>query len=212
MIKKIYIFLTVICISTILCGQSDEDAINILDRFSSTATSAPSVSIDFNLVYEDILEDYNDTISGSVVLHEDKYKLELPDNIIWYDGTTSWSYLPEEYEVTITEPGQTDDIFTSRPSMIFSSYKEGYKCRLVEATDNFYVIDLYPEDPASDLIRLRLSLGKQVYNLISFEYKRKDGFTATLIAKKYDLSFITGNEFFTFSNSHYKNIDIIDMR
>jgi outer membrane lipoprotein-sorting protein len=198
--------------SSCLFGQSDDEAIRILDKFSSMAKTAPSVSIDFDLIYSDVLEDYSDTVSGKVVLDKDKYKLTLPDNIIWYDGTTSWSYLPDVYEVTITEPTQANDIFTSRPSLIFTAYKEGYKCRLVEETNNSYIIDLYPEDPKSDLIRLRLSLDKKEYTLLTFEYKRKDGFTATLLANKYDLSFFAGNGYFTFNKSNYQDLDIIDMR
>ena len=210
--KKSFLFFWATVLSCGLFGQSDSEAIRILDKFSASAKAAPSVSIDFDLIYSDLLEGYSDTVSGTIVLDKDKYKLTLPDNIIWYDGTTSWSYLPDLYEVTVTEPGQTDDIFTGKPSMIFSAYKEGYKCRLVEETNNSYIIDLYPEDPKSDLIRLRLKLDKKDHKLLVFEYKRKDGFTATLLANRYDLSFIAGNGYFTFNKSDYQDLDIIDMR
>ena len=45
--------------------------------------------------------------------------------------------------------------------MIFSMYKKGYKSRLIEEKSDSYLIDLYPEDIKSDLVRVRLSIGKK---------------------------------------------------
>ena len=139
-------------------GQNDPDAVRILDKFSSTALRAPSVSMKFNLVSNDQAENTNDTLSGSIIISNNKYKLDLPDNIIWFNGEISWSYLPAEKEVTITKPDKKDDSFQNRPSAIFTMYKKGYKCRLMEERSNSYIIDLYPEDIKSELIRVRLSI------------------------------------------------------
>lgn len=184
----------------------------ILDKFSAAATSAPSVSIDFDLISVDVMESTKDTLSGSVVLYKDSYKLTLPNNIVWYNGKTSWSYLQKEQEVTITEPEMESESFTGKPSLIFTAYKDGYKCRLVEESAKSYMIDLYPEDVKSDLVRIRLSIEKSNNKLISFEYKTKDGYTATLYTKKYDLTFKPDANTFTFLPEKYRNADVIDMR
>ena len=112
----------------------------------------------FQLVSIDQIENSNDTLTGSVILSKDKYKLDLPDNIIWFNGETSWSYLPAEKEVTITKADKKDNSFQNRPSPIFSMYKNGYKCRLIEEKSDSYLIDLYPEDIKNDLIRVRLTI------------------------------------------------------
>ena len=124
---------------------------------------APSVSMKFKLVTADQTENTNDTLNGSIILSKDKYKLELPDNIIWFNGETSWSYLPAEKEVTITKADKKDNSFQNRPSAIFSMYKNGYKSRLIEEKSDSYIIDLYPEDIKSDLLRVRLTIGKTHY-------------------------------------------------
>ena len=77
----------------------------------------------FNLVTVDQIENTADTLNGSVILSGDKYRLELPENIIFFNGESSWSYLPAEKEVTITKADKKDDSFQSRPSSIFSMYK-----------------------------------------------------------------------------------------
>jgi outer membrane lipoprotein carrier protein len=193
-------------------GQKDPEAIKILDRFSANALGAPSVSMNFQLVTTDQMENTNDTLTGSIILSKDKYKLDLHENIIWFNGETSWSYLPAEKEVTITKADKKDNSFQNRPSMIFSMYKEGYKCRLIEERSDSYIIDLYPEDIKSDLIRVRLSIGKALFNLKSLEYKRRDAIIITLHVQEYNLKLKPDPDTFVFQTSKFKGVEVIDMR
>jgi len=200
-------------LSTVIsAAQNDPEAIGVLDRFSAAALAAPSVSMKFDAVSVDQLEGYTDTVSGSILLSGNSYRLDLADNIIWFNGETSWNYLPAEKEVTITSPDKGDDSFMSRPSSIFTLYREGYKSRLLEESSSNYVIDLYPEDLTSDLIRIRLTLSKPALNLKAAEYKNKNGLTITLHVKEYDLKQKPDPSSFTFQQTRYKGVEIIDMR
>jgi len=193
-------------------AQNDAEAIRILDRFSTLALESPSVSMKFTLETIDQVEGTNNTISGFAILSKDRYRLELPDNIIWFNGETSWSYLPDEKEVTVAKPDRNDNSFMARPSSIFSVYKKGYKVRLLEEKAASWLIDLYPDDINSDHIRIRLSIGKPSLDLKSLEYKYKNGITATLTVKEFDLKQQPGISEFTFSPADYKGVDVIDMR
>jgi outer membrane lipoprotein-sorting protein len=195
-----------------ISGQQDPDALKILDQFSETAQKAPSVSMKFSLITNNQMEKTTDTLPGNIILSKDKYRLELPDNTIWFNGTTSWSYLPAEKEVTITRPDKKDNSFQSRPSAIFSIYKNGYKTRLIEETSKSYLIDLYPEDIKSDLIRIRLTIGKPLTNLIRLEYKKKDGVIITLLVKDYNLQNKPAQDEFIFQPSKFKDVEINDIR
>lgn len=210
--KRILLFSVILLVPQIARTQSDPEAVRILDRFSATALSAPSVSMKFNAVTIDQLEGFTDTIPGSIILSKDKYRLDLIDNMIWFNGETSWNYLPAENEVTITKPDRNDDSFMSRPSSIFTMYKKGYKNRLVEETSDRYIIDLYPEDIKSDLIRIRLTIGKPSLNIRAIEYKNKNGLTITLLVTEYDLKQKPDQSLFTFQPGKYKGIEIVDMR
>jgi outer membrane lipoprotein carrier protein len=193
-------------------GQNDQEAIKILDKFADNALKAPSVSMKFKLITTNQTDKTNDTVEGSVILSKDKYKLDLPDNIVWFNGETSWSYLSAEKEVTITKADKKDNTFQSRPSLIFSMYKKGYKSRLIEEKSDLYIIDLYPEDIKSELLRVRLSIGKSLLNLISFEYKRRDGVINTLYVKEYDLKVKPEPGTFIFQPAKFKDVEVIDMR
>lgn len=209
--KLFYIFIVLI-ISINAAGQNDPEAVSILDKFSSAATAAPSISIKFSIITDDQLEQTKDTLSGSVILSKDNYRLDLPDNIIYYNGETNWSFLPAEKEVTITKPDRNNDSFESRPSSIFTMYKKGYKCRLVEERKDSYIIDLYPDEIKNELIRVRLIIKKSTLDPVSFEYKRRDGITMTLVVKDYSLKQNTEPGMFRFSPEKHKGVEIIDMR
>jgi outer membrane lipoprotein carrier protein len=193
-------------------GQNDEEALKILDKFSENAMKAPSVSMKFILITSNLTENKNDTLKGSVVISKDKYKLELPNNTVWFDGETSWSYLPAEKEVTITKAYKKDNSFQSRPSLIFSMYKKGYKSRLIEEKSDSYIIDLYPEDIKGELLRVRLDIGKSLSNLISLEYKRKNGIVNTLWVNEYNLKLKPGADTFVYQPGKLKDVEVIDMR
>jgi len=211
--RKLLLFIagSVIALST-ASGQSDPAAVKVLDKFSAAASSAPSVSMKFLMVTVDQMEKTTDSLTGSVLLCRDSYKLDLPENIIWFDGQTSWSYLPAEQEVTITKPSKKDNSFQSQPSLIFSMYKKGYKTRLVEEKPDSFTIDLYPVDIKTDMIRVRLIISKPSHTLKSVEYKKRDGVTSTLIISEYDLTKIPEAGIFTFPAEKYKNAEIVDMR
>jgi outer membrane lipoprotein carrier protein len=211
--KKFALFVLMSVLLTFnVLSQNDPKAIAILDKFSSSASAAPSVSMKFLLVTVDQMQNTKDSLTGSVILCKDSYKLDLPDNIIWFNGETSWSYLPDEQEVTITKPNKKDNSFQSQPSLIFLMYKKGYKTRLLEEKQDSYTIDLYPVDIKNDIIRVRLVIEKPSLVLKSFEYKKRDGIIITLLVNEYDLKVVPGQNMFTFPQGKYKDADINDMR
>jgi outer membrane lipoprotein carrier protein len=201
-----------VLVSLRVSAQNEQKAIQILDKFADNALKAPSIAMTFNLVNENKTDNSVDTLAGTVVLSKDKYKLILPDNTIWFNGETSWSYLPTEQEVTITKANKKDNSFQNKPSLIFTLYKKDYKCRLIEEKTDSYLIDLYPQDLKSDIVRIRLNIGKASLNLISLEYKRRDGIISTLHVSEFDLTQTPATDVFIFPAAKYKDAEVVDMR
>ena len=195
-----------------LSGQKDQDALKILDRFSSVASSAPSISMKFRMSTFDQTENRKDTLSGSIILSKNKYRLDMPDNIVWFNGENSWSYLTAEKEVTISKPDRKDNSFQNKPSAIFTLYKSGYKYRLIEEGTLSYTIDLYPEDINTDMLRVRLVIGKSNMDLKSLEYKKKEGVIITLDIINYNLSLKPSADTFIFHPEKFKDAELIDVR
>ena len=193
-------------------AQTDPAANTVLDRFSARAVNAPSVSLKFKLITEDLVERRSDTLTGAVIISKDSYKLEMPNNIIWFDGKTSWSYLVAENEVVITEPDKNDNSFMNKPSGIFTMYKSDYKTRLIEERADSWIIDLYPEDLKNDLVRVRLTIGKNLNDLKILEYRRKDGIVIYVVVNEYNLNIRPEPNLFVFDRTKYRGVEVIDMR
>jgi len=205
-----FLVLTLTTISSF--AQNEQDAMKLLDKFSANALGAPSVSMKFELVNVDQMESTIDTLVGSIILSKDKYQLVMPDYTVWFNGETSWNYLYAEKEVTVTKPDKKDNSFQNRPSSIFTMYKKGYKTRLIEEKKDSYIIDLYPEDIKSDLLRVRLSIGKTLMDLKTLEYKKRDGIIITIFVSEYDLKKKPQADTFIFPSDKYRGVDINDMR
>ena len=195
-----------------LSAQKDPEAVRVLEEFSRKAASAPSVKIDFTVDANDTREGEITTVSGSAVILGDSYRVTTDDNVILSDGKAVWNYLPDVNEVTITEPDPEEGSFMARPSLLFSMYEKGYKVRLLEQNAKDWVIDLYPEDINVSLVRIRLKIGKTLYDLRTAEYRTKDGMTLTLAADKYDLTFRPAPGYFAFNPADYEGVEVIDMR
>jgi len=193
-------------------AQKDPAAQAVLDRFSEAALSAPSVRMKFDLRVHDKVEDTRNESEGSVVIKNNMYRLDLPENIIWYDGSAIWTLAPEVKEVTVTLPDPDDDTFFSSPSSLFDMYKEGFKYSLLREVPGGSVIDLYPDDPSdTDFSLIRLVIDGQD-RLVSAEYRRKDGIDIYIDVKEYNLRQSFPDKYFSFDNTEFPGVDIIDMR
>lgn len=211
--KILLLFLLAVCGDIYFAhGQNDSQAIRVLDSFSSNASKAPSVSMTFRMISADLSEIRSDTLDGSIILSGDKYKLILGENTVWHNGETIWNYLSAEKEVTITRPDKKDHSFQNRPSEIFSMYRSGFKSRLIEDRSDASVIDLYPEDIKSDLVRVRLIINKPDLNLRSLEYKSREGLVITLEISEYNLKRKPDHDTFVFHPENYKGVEVYDMR
>ena len=210
--KKTGLFIVLSLAAVAAFSQKDPEAVRILGEFSRKAASAPSVKIDFDIVAYDAQEDQETELDGTAVIRGDSYVLTLPDNLIRTDGRAVWNYMPEVNEVTITAPDPSDVSFISKPSLLFTMHEKGFKVRLLEQNAKEWIIDLYPEDIGTGLVRIRLSIGKSLYDLKSAEYKTREGMTLTLTARTYDLTFRPPSGYFTFNPADHKGVEVIDMR
>ncbi len=194
-----------------LIAQDDPAAISILDKFSERALKASSVTMKFVLLIDDSIEESHMESQGEIAIMNNRYKLTIPENIIWFDGEAIYTLVPDVEEVTITEPDPNDEDFLSSPSLLFTMYRDGYKVRMVGESPEGSIIDLYPEELTADFSRIRLHISK-AHDLLEAEYARKDGITMILRVSDFDISKKYKNAFFLFDSKKYGDVDIIDMR
>ncbi len=100
-----------------------ETAAQLLDRCIAQVNSAPSLEIKASMATNN-----GSTIACTLTLSREKFSLSSPQMLVWYDGSTQWTYSVESKELTITEPFD-EELLQINPFAILKNYADNYTVR-----------------------------------------------------------------------------------
>ena len=189
-----------------------QDASQILNSLSEKTKSYKNISIDFDFKYENELEDIREKKSGKIIIENEKFKLEIDDQIIVCNGKDQWIYSKETNEVQILEYDRNNEFMN--PKNLLNIYEQGYNYRYdkeIEIDSKFYyLIDLFPNEENNEIIKISLAISKDENMVKKIEAFESNGaiYTYTVIKSRYNRK----NLKFDFNTSKYENIYIIDLR
>ncbi|MDC3071144.1 outer membrane lipoprotein carrier protein LolA [Bacteroidota bacterium] len=189
-----------------------QDASQILNSLSEKTKSYKNISIDFDFKYENELEDIREKKSGKIIIENEKFKLEIDDQIIVCNGKDQWIYSKETNEVQILEYDRNNEFMN--PKNLLNIYEKGYNYRYdkeIEIDSKYYhLIDLFPNEKNNEIIKISLAVSKDENMVKKIEAYESNGaiYTYTVIKSRYNRK----NLKFDFDTSKYENIYIIDLR
>ena len=191
-----------------------QNARTILDKASETYNKAGGVTANFTLDAKDAKSKNTYSYDGKAYLKGNKFKLEIPDGITWFDGKTQWSYLKDTEEVNISNPSG-DELQGINPSAIFTMYKQGfklaYKGEKKVRNKTVLEVEMTPEKK-QDITKIIVQIDKAT-NLLSFiNIVDKSGLQNMLTITKMQTGVSLTDATFTFNKKDYPKVDIIDLR
>lgn len=204
--KKITLFL--ILYSSLTFAQGYEQAKNLLDRVSKEMKSKTNIRFDFDYVLENKKEQIRQEMEGNVTLAGDQYKLTFLDAIQLFDGTKTYTIVPENEEITISYPEEEEEVSIS-PTKLLSFYEEGYgyewdiQQRVMGR--NIQYIKLLPTATSEEVKYLLLGIDVdrlQVYRLIEVGLNRT---LTTLTLKSQEFNIALPEDYFEFNPAEYPN-------
>ncbi len=211
-------------LSTLLYSQSnptpdykevDPKAKSILDKVSQKNKSYKTIKSDFAIILENKKDNIKDSKKGVIWIKDNKYKIDLAQSTIFYDGTTMWTYLKESNEVNITSPDPKDDN-TLNPAKIFTIYESGYKIRFIrerfEKNRALYEIELYPIDLKKDYTKINLKIDKDKNQIFSMKRFGKDGTDFYIEILNIKPNEEMADAMFVFDKSKYPKVEVNDLR
>jgi outer membrane lipoprotein-sorting protein len=170
-----------------LWAQNDPEAEKWLNEASSTMSGYSNIYVDFDYVLENRAEDVSQELSGTLLLQGDKYVVNLFGSTQIFDGSKTYTIIPENEEVNISDT-DIDDVSTFTPSKFYSFYKSGYTYSMGEQKTvkgkKVQFIRLVPIDSDSEVESILVGIeepSKHIYQVI--EIGNNDT-TTTLTAKK----------------------------
>lgn len=170
--KNLILACTLICMSFNSNAQNDPKAKTLLDQVYKKVKSYDNLYIAFKYALDNTKENIHQETNGDVTLKGDKYVFNYLGATKLFDGTKTYTIVPENQEVVI-ESNENKEEGAITPSDMLTFYTDGYNYQMdilqnVNGRQIQYV-KLTPIDSNSQTKEILLGIDantKHIYNLI----------------------------------------------
>lgn len=205
--KKLFFWVLIVMLSAHVQAQ-DKKAKNLLNQVSSKVKTYKNIKIEFKYSLQNAKENVNQESSGSVVLQNNKYQLQLMGVTKMFDGKRVYTINPEDEEITISKGNDKEDNLIT-PSKMLTFYNKGYSyswdiSQTVKGRSIQY-IKLVPTTAKDQRKQILLGIdvkAKQIYNLIEVG---KNGTKTTLTVVSFKTNQKLSESQFKFDKAKYPN-------
>ena len=203
------ILIAVFLFSQLISFGQDEKSEKILKDLSANTKSYSYMDVDFDFNFINTSQDINESQKGNIKINQNKFRLDLNQQLIISDDSIQWIYLKESNELQIMEYDSQDEMIS--PNKLFTIYENGYKSQYIELKENNHIIDLFPiESNEFKNIQLHIDQDKiQLKKIILFD--KNGGSFSYSITKLITDKEIDENAF-KFNEANYPDLEIIDLR
>jgi outer membrane lipoprotein carrier protein len=211
-ITSIFIAITILSFS-----QQDPEAKKILDDFTSKSKSYKAYSANYTLITENHQNGEHSENKGTFIVKGNKYKMEINNTQIFFDGKDIYNYTKASNEVSIVKPNKkNEDLLLDDPSKLFYIYTKEYKSRYLGETSannkSCFEIDLYPNDLKKKYSIIKLLIDKEKLELVSAKAIMKSGIDYTVSIDSFNGKAVVTEKDFNFDIKAYKGIEVVDLR
>ncbi len=193
-------------------AQDDMEAKKWLDQASQKMGSYQNVAVDFDYVLDNKAEDVQQKLSGDLLLAGDKYVVNLFGSTQIYDGKRTYTIIPENEEVNISET-DIDDSSAFTPSKIYTFYHSGYnyamdRVRTVNGKKAQFV-KLVPIDSDSETASVLVGIEVDNKHICQVIETGKNGTQTILTAKNIKTNQDVNAAAFSFDEKKYEAMNYL---
>ena len=209
---KLFTLLIFILFTSLVSAQN---ARAILDKASETYNKAGGVTTSFTLDTKDTKAKSTYSYDGKAYMKGNKFKIEIPDAITWFDEKTQWVYVKDTDEVNISNP-TGEELQAISPSVLFNIYKKGFKIthkgeRKVNGK-SVHEIELVPEKKGSEFTKITVQIDKSSHVFYKIVLIDRVGIENTLTIKNYQTGMNIPDTTFQFSKKDFPKAEVVDLR
>jgi outer membrane lipoprotein-sorting protein len=205
---KKFIWISILFLSVFTMQAQDKKAKELLDEVTARVKSYENITIDFKYSLQNSKENINQDSKGSVILKGNLYYLNFMGTTKIFDGKKTYTVVPEDEEVTISNVDEKDENAIT-PSKMLTFFNQGYKYYW-DITQNIkgrkiQYIKLVPISSKDQRKEILLGIDvqtKHIYNLIEVG---KKGTKTTLTVNSFKTNQPLSKNQFTFDESKFKN-------
>jgi len=193
-------------------GQSDPKSEEILKKVSAIYKGYKTISASFTLTTTSLNK--KPVVSkGNVWIKGNKFKLDYAGQEIYCNGSTIWTFNPDDAEVTLEDYKKRDNSIT--PNEIFTVYSKGYKSKfegpiVTDGNKVRDVIRLVPKKKAN-YSYLKLEIDNSNYKICKVIQHYKNGTEVIIEMVKLTPNTALKDEFFQWTEAGHEGVEIVDL-
>lgn len=186
-------------------SQDAKKAKKLLDDVSAKAKTYTNIVIDFNYTLKNTKEKINQESKGNVAISGNKYVLNFMGATKIYDGKKTYTIVPEDEEITISNGKDNDKEIT--PDKMLTFFQTGYTyswgiLQNVKGRKIQYVV-LVPTNTKEDVKEVQIGIDTATNHIYSMIETDKKGTVTTLIVNSFKTNQPLSKNHFTFTESKY---------
>lgn len=206
------LFTTVFILAVCACSLSAQSAREVLDATAARMTQKGGVKAQFKATQFRGTEAESET-TGTILVSGNKFQMDTPNLVTWFDGKTQWSMMKGSDEVNITEPTE-EELLAMNPSTLVHIYKKGYRYSMRTSTLRgrpTYEIQLKAKKPDAAFTDIYVDVEQGTFNPLCFRAKNA-GDWIRLSIQTFQTGLTHPNETFSFPTKDFPNVEVIDLR
>jgi len=208
----IYTFVLIFFSFQFIAAQSNAEAEKIVsDLLVNAKTNA--IKTNFKLAMNEKNNPQPQVSSGTFTIKGDKFVLEMDAMKVFFDGKTQWAYVPQNNEVSITEPSEKE-LAETNPMAILSSFKSKSNIQFsskIKSNQN-HCLEMLPKIKNKDFTKIEVQVNKTNGNLFSIKLQNKNGSSSILTLNNFQKGLKVNDNIFVFEKAKYKNVVENDLR
>jgi len=220
MIKKIYISIIISFVAVLSLnaqpkgmGKSDPEGKKVLDAVSAKFKTYKSVQAKFILKIENAAGKNLGTKNGNVFMKGTRYRVSVPGQDIFSDGSNVWTYDKSSNEVTINKIDPTANSIT--PQKLFTNFYDKdflYKLNgtVKQGTKNMQEVELTPIDKTKPFHKVLLHVSNNVINTTKIFEKTGNRYTYSV--NNMATNGVIPDATFVFDVKKYPGVEVVDLR
>ncbi|WP_075349240.1 LolA family protein [Algoriphagus marinus] len=196
-------------------AQKDPKAKILLDAMSQKFQAMNGFTASFDFTFQDQTGS-SDRQTGEIAVKGEQYRLKLPEQEIYNDSKTVWTFIQtEDYkEVTINDASQMEGELT--PSNIYRMYESGYNYKLLGEKQfqgkTAQLVELTAIKSGAPFEKVTLRIEKTTNNLLGWEMYDGQGGVFSYAFTNLKTNVNLSANYFSFDVKQHPGIEVIDLR
>ena len=200
--KRLFLILSIaICQFSFI--QAQPSAKSVLDKCAATVSAKEGISAQFRMESAQ----YGNA-SGTIAVKGKKFHATTAAASMWFDGTTQWTYLQKNNEVSVVTPTEAQ-LQAINPYNFINLYKKGFTYTMSTSASS-YQVHLTAEDPKRKVQEMFITIDKN--NNTPSEVKIRQGNKWTTFVITHLTTQKLDDSEFVFSSKDFPSAEVIDLR